>query len=165
LTPSCQLDRVGQYAVGQLNSSLRPGVTINSMPWPAISSRWRNQTIGSVDFAVALENNPAVQRFLRYLASARAATIWASAGRVTGSLVSPNRRVPRAAYANLLVGNEAHEVATAADFHFDGSDQLPDGLADVWATTLQNVIRHPAATKQILARFQHEADKAFSSGG
>lgn len=156
----------GQYVVGQLNTSLRPGTTINSMPWPALSRRWGNQTIGGVDFAVALENNPAAHQFLQYLASATAGTIWASAGRVTGTWsVSPNRRVPRTAYANILVGNEAHDVATAADFHFDGSDRLPDGLADVWGTALQNIIRNPAATVRILRRFQREAHQAFSSGG
>jgi hypothetical protein len=157
---------VGQIAIGQVNPSLRPGSTINSMPWPTIDPKWGKQTIGGVDFAVALTNTPEVRKFVRYLASAAAGKAWAAAGRIIGSpSISPNRRVPPGSYGNLLVANEAHQVATAASFHFDGSDRLPDNLAQTWAAALQNVIRNPANLKPILSRFERQARKEFSAGG
>jgi alpha-glucoside transport system substrate-binding protein len=157
---------VGQIAIGQVNPSLRPGSTINSMPWPTIVPKWGKQTIGGVDFAVALTNTPAMRRFMRYLASPKAGEAWASAGRILGSVsISPNRRVPLGSYGNLLLANEAHQVATAASFHLDGSDRLPNNLAQTWAAALQNVIRIPVDLKPILSRFERQAHKEFNHGG
>jgi alpha-glucoside transport system substrate-binding protein len=153
---------IGQIVLGQLNTSLRPGVTIDSMPWPTIDARFRNEIIGGADFAVALTNTPAVRQFLLYLSSAAAGKTWASAGEVTGSWsVSPNRLVPRTSYANPLVGNEAHQVANANSFQFDGSDELPGSLGVTWASALQSIIKTPAGLRQTLSRFQRQARKAF----
>ena len=157
---------VGQVALGQLNTALRPGLTIGSMPWPTISPRLSHATIGGADFAVALTNNVPAQRLLSYLSSSAAAKIWASAGRVTGSWsVSPNRLVPRTLYANALVGNEAHQVANAQSFEFDGSDQLPGDLAETWAATLQDIVKAPARLKPTLSHFEREAQRVFGSSG
>jgi alpha-glucoside transport system substrate-binding protein len=153
---------VGQIALGQLNTSLRPGVTINSTPWPTIDPRYPNATVGGVDFAVAINNTSASRQLLLDLSSAAAGNVWAASGAVTGSWsVSPNRLVPRSSYANQLVGNEAHQVANAERIEFDGSDELPGTLADDWATALQNIIRAPATLDRTLARFQQAAHHAF----
>jgi alpha-glucoside transport system substrate-binding protein len=157
---------VGQIVVGQLNTSLRPGLTVDSMPWPTIDPRFPGSTIGGVDFAVALNNNAAARKLLSYLSSSTAGEVWASAGLVTGSWsVSPNRLVPRARYANVLVANEAHQVANAQSFEFDGSDELPGNLAETWAAALQDIVKRPARLQQTLARFEREARRAFGSSG
>ena len=155
---------VGQIALGQLNTSLRPGVTINSTPWPTIDGGYRNDIIGGTDLAVAINNTASSRQLLRYLASAAAGDVWAAAGTTTGSWsVSPNRLVPRSGYANKLVGNEASQVANAQRIEFDGSDELPGMLAEEWATALQTIIGRPAAVEQTLARFQRKARRAFRS--
>ena len=152
---------IGQIVLGQLNTSLRPGVTIDSIPWPTIDTRFRNEMIGGADFAVALTNTPAVRQFLLYLSSPAAGKTWASAGEVTGSWsISPDRLVPRATYANPLVGNEAHQVATANSFQFDGSDELPGSLGVTWATALQSIVKTPGTLRQTI---QRQARKAFRS--
>jgi alpha-glucoside transport system substrate-binding protein len=157
---------VGQIAVGQLNTALRPGLTIGSMPWPTINPRLSNATVGGADFAVALDNNAVARKLLLYLSSSAAGKVWASAGRVTGSWsVSPNRLVPRALYANALVANEAHQVANAQSFEFDGSDELPGNLSETWAATLQDIVKAPARLKQTLSHFGREAQRAFGASG
>jgi hypothetical protein len=34
---------VGGIAIGQVNTSLRPGITINHFPWPTINPKWGNR--------------------------------------------------------------------------------------------------------------------------
>lgn len=107
----------------------------------------------------------AVRRLLLYLSSATAGKISAAAGKVTGSWsISPNRLVPRTAYANPLVANEAAEVANADTLEFDGSDELPSGLNETWAAALQNIISRPQTVRRTSKLFQREAAQAFQSG-
>lgn len=155
----------GQVVLGQLNPSLRPGRTINSTSWPTIDPRFRNETVGGADFVVALNNTPGVRKLLLYLSSATAGKIWAASGKVTGTwAISANRLVPRTAYANTLVANEAREVANARTLEFDGSDELPDSLNETWAAALQNIIARPRTLRQTLADFQRDAAQVFRSG-
>ena len=63
----------------------------------------------------------------------------------------------------MLVRKEAHQVATAKVFRFDGSDQLPGAFGDTWGAALQNVIQKPSNTKKILSTFQGQIAGKFGS--
>jgi ABC-type glycerol-3-phosphate transport system substrate-binding protein len=148
---------VGGIALGQVNTALKVGQTIDSFAWPTIVPRYGSPLVGGGDLAAAFKDSPEVRSFLKYISSAAAGTIWVS----TGAIVSPNKQVKASAYPNALVRKEAAQVAGATVFAFDGSDLLPGSLGDDWGSTLQGVLQDPSQTKSLLAGFQSKAKKAF----
>ena len=83
--------------------------------------------------------------------------IWVS----TGTIVSPNKRVPLSAYPNVLVRTAAEQMTSAQVVRFDGSDLLPVALGDELGATLQRVLARPAAAHQLMEQFQQKAARAF----
>jgi len=148
---------VGGIALQQVNTALKPGKTIADFPWPTIKASLDHPVVGAADFAAAFKDTPEVRQFLKYISTKAAGTIWVS----TGAVNSPNKRVSTSAYPNLLVRAEAHQLATAKTFLFDGSDQLPGAFGDTWGFALQDVIQHPGNIKSILSDFQNKIKGQF----
>jgi alpha-glucoside transport system substrate-binding protein len=150
---------VGGIATQQVNTSLKPGKDINEFPFPAINPKWGKPVTYGGDFAAAFKDNDGVRKFLKFITSKAAGTIWVS----TGAVVSPNKSVSPKAYPNALVRFESHQIATSKYVLFDGSDLLPGTLADDWGSALQEIVQKPSDTSSILSAFQKKADKAFKS--
>ena len=150
---------VGGIATQQVNTSLKPGKDINEFPFPTINPKWGKPVTYGGDFAAAFKDNDGVRKFLKYITSKAAGTIWVS----TGAVVSPNKTVSAKAYPNALVRFESHQIATSKYVLFDGSDLLPGTLADDWGAALQNIVQKPSSASSILSAFQKKADKAFKS--
>jgi alpha-glucoside transport system substrate-binding protein len=148
---------VGGIALQQVNPSLKPGKTIADFPWPTIKASLDHPVVGAADFAAAFKDTPEVRKFLAYISTKAAGTIWVS----TGAVNSPNKRVSTSAYPNVLVRAEAHQLATAKTFLFDGSDQLPGAFGDTWGFALQDVIQKPGNIKSILSDFQNKIKGQF----
>jgi len=148
---------VGGIALQQVNTKLKPGKTIASFPWPTIKASLDHPVVGAADFAAAFKDTPEVRQFLKYISTAAAGTIWVS----TGAVNSPNKRVSPKAYPNALARAEAHQLATAKTFLFDGSDLLPGAFGDTWGFALQDVIQHPGNIKSILSDFQNKIKGQF----
>ena len=141
-----------------MNKKLKPGKTINAFPMPGIStSAGSKYVIFGGDYASAFADNANVRAFLKYISSAEAGGIWVS----TGAVTSPNKLVKTAKYPNLLVKNEAKQIASAKAVRFDGSDLLPGTLADDWGSALQKIFEKPGNTNSLLSDFQKKADKEF----
>ena len=77
--------------------------------------------------------------------------------------MSANKLVPLSAYPNVLVRTAARQVTTAQVVRFDGSDLLPKPLAEDLGRILQEVIRRPAASLQLMKDFQRKAARVFNS--
>jgi alpha-glucoside transport system substrate-binding protein len=152
---------MGGIAIGQINSKLKPGKTIDFFPWPTIKPQFDHPVIGSGDLAVAFKDNSDIRSFLKYISSPAAGKIWVS----TGAVIATNKRVAGSAYPNLLVRKEAQQLKSAKTFLFDGSDQLPGAFGDTWGSALQDVIQKPGNVKSILSDFQKKVHKAFQTGG
>jgi len=152
---------VGGIAIQQVNTSLRPGVTINDFPWPTINPKWGNPVTIGGDYAVAFKDNPNVRKFLQYITSGAAGTIWVS----TGAIISPNKLVPDSAYPNILVRREYHQLATAATVRFDGSDQMPGAFGATWGFALQKIAQDPSTAniKGVLKGFQNQIKSQWGS--
>jgi alpha-glucoside transport system substrate-binding protein len=148
---------VGGIALQQVNTALKPGKTIASFPWPTIKASLDHPIVGAADFAAAFKSSPEVTQFLKYISTKAAGTIWVS----TGAVNSPNKRVSGKAYPNVLARAEAHQLATAKTFLFDGSDLLPGAFGDTWGFALQDVIQHPGNIKSILSDFQNKIKGQF----
>jgi alpha-glucoside transport system substrate-binding protein len=148
---------VGGIALQQVNTALKPGKTIASFPWPTIKPSLDHPVVGAADFAAAFKSSPEVTKFLKYISTKAAGTIWVS----TGAVNSPNKRVSGKAYPNVLARAEAHQLATAKTFLFDGSDLLPGAFGDTWGFALQDVIQHPGNIPSILSDFQNKIKGQF----
>ena len=148
---------VGGIALGQVNKKLKPGKTINFFPMPAITAGSGKYVIFGGDYASAFVDNADVRKFLKYISSGEAGGIWVS----TGAVISPNKQTSTKKYPNILVRQEAQQIATAKAVRFDGSDLLPGTLADDWGSTLQKIFEKPGNLNDLLSDFQKKADKEF----
>jgi alpha-glucoside transport system substrate-binding protein len=139
------------------NPKLKPGKTIDEAPFPTINRSFGNPLVGGAAMIAVFVDNEAVRKLLLYLSSPEAGTVLAS----TGEHVSPNKRVPLNAYANVIARTEAKQVAGAKVFRFDGSDLLPGSLAGSWGSTLQKVIQKPGDIPKLTEGFQRKAAREF----
>ena len=161
-SPKAQLFFEGGFVGGialskDVNPSLKPGVSINSFPWPTIKASLDHPVVGAADFAAAFKDNADVRAFLKYISTGAAGSIWVS----TGAVTSPNKKVPAKAYPSILARGEAKQLATAKTFLFDGSDLLPGAFGDTWGFALQDVIQKPGNIKSILSTFQNKIQGQF----
>jgi alpha-glucoside transport system substrate-binding protein len=148
---------VGGIATQQVNPKLKPGKTIADFPWPTIKASLDHPVVGAADFAGAFKDTPEVRQFLKYISTGAAGSIWVS----TNAVTSPNKKVPAKAYPSVLARAEAHQLATAKTFLFDGSDLLPGAFGDTWGFALQDVIQKPGNIKSILSTFQNKIQGQF----
>jgi alpha-glucoside transport system substrate-binding protein len=161
-SPKAQLFFEGGFVGGialskDVNPSLKPGVSINSFPWPTIKASLDHPVVGAADFAAAFKDNADVRAFLKYISTGAAGSIWVS----TGAVTSPNKKVPAKSYPSILARGEAKQLATAKTFLFDGSDLLPGAFGDTWGFALQDVIQKPGNIKSILSTFQSKIQGQF----
>jgi ABC-type glycerol-3-phosphate transport system substrate-binding protein len=161
-SPKAQLFFEGGFVGGialskDVNPSLKPGVSINSFPWPTIKASLDHPVVGAADFAAAFKDNADVRAFLKYISTGAAGSIWVS----TGAVTSPNKKVPAKSYPSILARGEAKQLATAKTFLFDGSDLLPGAFGDTWGFALQDVIQKPGNIKNILSTFQKKIQGQF----
>jgi len=161
-SPKAQLFFEGGFVGGialskDVNPSLKPGVSINSFPWPTIKASLDHPVVGAADFAAAFKDNADVRAFLKYISTGAAGSIWVS----TGAVTSPNKKVPAKSYPSILARGEAKQLATAKTFLFDGSDLLPGAFGDTWGFALQDVIQKPGNIKSILSTFQSKIQGKF----
>src|SRR6266513_6315591 len=126
---------VGGIAIGQTNTALKPGDTIDWFDFPAINGN-KGVTIGG-DVISAFTTKPGVKEFLNYMTSQESGSVWAG----TGAIISPIKSVPASAYPNDLAKREAAQVANASAVRFDGSDLLPSGGGDNLGAALQDALR------------------------
>jgi alpha-glucoside transport system substrate-binding protein len=161
-SPKAQLFFEGGFVGGialskDVNPNLKPGVSINSFPWPTIKASLDHPVVGAADFAAAFKDNADVRAFLKYISTGAAGSIWVS----TGAVTSPNKKVPAKSYPSILARGEAKQLATAKTFLFDGSDLLPGAFGDTWGFALQDVIQKPGNIKSILSTFQSKIQGKF----
>ena len=148
---------VGGIALGN-NPRLKPGRTIDEAPFPIITPSLDSPLVGGGAVIAVFVDNEAVRKLLLYLSSPEAGTVLAS----TREHVSPNKRVPLNAYANVIARAEAKQVAGAKTFRFDGSDLLSGSLAESWGFTLQKVIQKPRAIPNLMKDFQRKAARELN---
>ena len=148
---------VGGIALGEVNPNLKPGETIDFVPFPKVNDEFGDAILGAGDLVVAFEENDGVRQLIDYLMSEEAATTWAE----TGAIVSPNKAVDTGVYPNELAKKEAEQLTAADVFVFDGSDLLPGGLSEDWPAVLQNALREPDQVDQLLEDFQDTASGEF----
>ncbi|MGI6149731.1 MAG: extracellular solute-binding protein [Firmicutes bacterium] len=128
-------------------------------PFPSIKGS-PAAVVGGGDVAVMMKDTPGARALLRFLATPKAAEIWAS----QGGLTSPNKGVDLSVYPNEIVAASAKALQEAEWFRFDLSDLVPQEFGSTAGTGMrggfQEFVRNPdieAITRQL----EEDAKKAY----
>ena len=146
-------DFVGGLITG--DTSARPGIDADVFAFPSGPSA-EPAVMGGGDAAVLLRDSPAAQAFVRYLATPRAAGIWAA----YGGFVSPNANVDLSLYPDAISRSIARSVVDAGDqFRFDLSDLQPAAFGGTEGRGMRGDLQQFLATRDVDATAaQLEAD-------
>jgi ABC-type glycerol-3-phosphate transport system substrate-binding protein len=120
--PKAAMVLEGDFVPGVVASSnpLKAVTGYNVFNFPSINGS-KPAVMGGGDIVAMLKDTPATRALIRYLATPRAATIWAK----RGGFSSPNQDVKASAYRDPLQRTTAVALAKASVFRFDMSDLQP----------------------------------------
>jgi alpha-glucoside transport system substrate-binding protein len=159
--PAAAMVFEGDFVAGLLGEvGADIGVDVDVIPFPGRGSS--NATvIGGGDAAVLLRRSAAGAALLRFLAGARAATIWAS----RGGFVSPNLNVDLTAYPDATTRIIARRIVEAGDnFRFDLSDQAPAAFGAVEGEGMRKALQDFLVSRDVdatAARLEKAAVAAY----
>ena len=143
--PKAAIVLEGDFVQGVIKDSTKaePGTGYDVSPFPTLGDASENTVVGGGDLVITFSDNPAVQEFVKYLATPAAAEIWAK----KGGFASPNKNLDPSVYPDDIFRKTASALAEAETFRFDMSDLAP---ADFGGTPgqgewkiLQDFLRDP----------------------
>ncbi len=142
----------------------KPNTGFNVVPFPSINSAYSDAIETSGDEIVTFRDTPAVEAFMKYLATPQAAEIWAK----LGGFGTGNKNVPASVYPDAITRETEAPISTAKAAVFDMSDQQP---ASFGATTgqgewglFQQFLQNPKDISGIQQKLESAAAKAYKSG-
>ena len=143
----------------------KPKKDFNVVPFPAITSGANAKAVETGgDLIITFRDTPAIEAFMKYLATPQAASIWAK----LGGFGSGNKHLPASVYPDPITATTEAPLAGATQVAFDMSDQQP---ASFGATTgqgewgiFQSFLQHPTEIASIQQQLENAAAKAYKSG-
>ncbi len=143
----------------------KPKTGFNVVPFPAITPGPNASAIEtSGDEIITFRDTPAIEAFMKYLATPQAAEIWAK----LGGFGTGNTKVPASVYPDAITRATEAPIATAKAAVFDMSDQQP---ASFGATTgqgewglFQKFLQNPSDISGIQQQLESAAAKAYKKG-
>jgi len=155
------------FVGGVITSSTKAkaGTGFNTFTWPAITP---GPDAGAVeiggDLFVTFRDNPAIEAFVEYLASAPAAEAWAK----QGGFGTGNKNVPSSIYPDAITRATEAPIGTAKSVVFDMSDEQPPSFG---ATTgqgewgiFQDFLKTPTDVAGIQKKLEAAAAAAYKKG-
>lgn len=133
-------------------------------PFPAPDGFAKNQSAlqGAGDVGMILHNTPQARAFIKYMATAKPAEIWAKRGGFT----SPNKTVPLSAYPDPVTRADAKELVDASSFVFSLDDLQGSWEPQMWQDMLSFVKTPTKANIASLEKtMQSQANAAFAKAG
>jgi alpha-glucoside transport system substrate-binding protein len=140
----------------------KPKTDFNVVPFPAITAGANAGAIEtSGDEIITFRTSPAIQAFVKYLATPKAAEIWAK----LGGFGTGNLKVPASAYPDAITRTTEAPLAKAKAAVFDMSDQQPAAFGSTtgqgeWGI-FQKFLQNPSAIKSIQQQLEAAAKKAY----
>jgi alpha-glucoside transport system substrate-binding protein len=152
----------GDFVPGVISSKtkIKPGTGYNVFPFPQIGNS-SNVVVGGGDSIAVFKDTPAVEAFVKYLATPEAAAIRAKGG----GFSSPNKNMPASAYPDAITRTTATAIANAQTFRFDMSDLAPASFGGTpgqgeWKI-LQDFLSNPSNVNGTASKLEAAAAKAF----
>jgi ABC-type glycerol-3-phosphate transport system substrate-binding protein len=143
----------------------KPNTGFNVVPFPAITPGADAKAVETGgDLIVTFKDNPAVEAFVKYLATPQAAEIWAK----LGGFGTGNKNVSPSVYPDAITRTTEAPLLGAKSVVFDMSDQQP---ASFGATTgqgewgiFQKFLQSPSSISSIQQQLESSAAKAYTTG-
>jgi alpha-glucoside transport system substrate-binding protein len=155
------------FVGGVITSSTKakPNTGFNTFTWPAITP---GADAGAVeiggDLFVTFRDNPAIEAFVKFLATATAAEAWAK----QGGFGTGNKNVPASIYPDAITKATEAPIGTAKSVVFDMSDNQPPAFG---ATTgqgewglFQDFLKSPSDVSGIQSKLEAAAAAAYGKG-
>jgi alpha-glucoside transport system substrate-binding protein len=156
-------DAVQGVILSSTKSKPKTGFNVFAFPTIGASSGANAVEIGG-DLLVTFRDNPAIEAFVKFLATAPAAKAWAQ----LGGFITGNHNVPASTYPNAIQQAVAVPVSKASAVVFDMSDAQP---ASFGATTgqgewgiFQQFLRSPSNVSGIQKKLEAAATAAYKKG-
>ena len=156
----------GDFVPGVVSSKtkLRAGTGYDVFPFPSLGSGGENVVVGGGDSITVFKDTPAVQAFVKFLASPEGAQAWAE----RGGFSSPNRGVDDSAYPDDITLTVATAIANADTFRFDMSDLAPAAFGGTpgqgeWKI-LQDFASNPSDVNGTATKLEAAAARAYGQG-
>jgi len=155
------------FVGGVISSSTKAkaGTGFNTFTWPAITP---GADAGAVeiggDLFVTFRDNPAIEAFVKYLATPQAAEVWAK----QGGFGTGNKNVPASVYPDQITRATEAPISTAKQVVFDMSDAQPPSFGATagqgeWGL-FQQFLKNPKNISGIQQSLEKAAAAAYKKG-
>ena len=155
------------FVGGVISSSTKakPKTGFNTFTWPAITP---GADAGGVeiggDLFVTFRDTPAIEAFVKFLATAPAAEAWAK----QGGFGTGNKNVPASIYPDPITKATEAPIGTAKSVVFDMSDQQPPSFGATagqgeWGL-FQDFLKNPKDVAGIQKKLEAAAASAYKKG-
>jgi len=154
------------FVAGVILSSTKAqaGTGFNVFPFPTIKPSYSSSVEIGGDLFVTFRDTPAIRAFVKYLATAPAAAIWAK----QGGFGTGNKNVPASVYPDAITRISEAPIQHAKSVVFDMSDAQPPSFG---ATTgqgewgiFQTFLKNPSDVTGVSKQLESAATAAYKKG-
>jgi ABC-type glycerol-3-phosphate transport system substrate-binding protein len=143
----------------------KPGTGFNVVPFPSITPGADATAVEIAgDLLVTFRDTPAIEAFMKYLATPQAAEIWAK----KGGFATGNKNMPASAYPDAITRATAAPIQTAKAVVFDMSDEQPAAFGSTTGQGLwggfQKFLQNPSNMSGFQQQMESAATAAYKSG-
>jgi hypothetical protein len=156
-------DFVGQVIAD--STKAKPSTGFNTFVWPSITPGANASAVEIAgDMMVAFRDSPAIEAFVKYLATPQAATIWAK----QGGFGTGNKNVSASVYPDPITKAAEAPLLTAKSVVFDMSDEQPPSFGATagqgeWGL-FQKFLQNPGNVTGIQQQLESAAAAAYKKG-
>jgi len=160
--PAAAMVFEGDFVAGIIGSQAHAqlGVDADTFPFPAVG-RSRPMVVAGGDAAVLMRRSAAGDALIRFLASPRAAAIWAA----RGGFVSPNINLGLSVYPDAVTRSIASSVLeSGSSFRFSLSDLTPAGFGGTEGRGMRKILQQFLLRRDVAAtaaRLEQAAREAY----
>ena len=155
------------FVGGVISSSTKskPKTGFNTFTWPSITPGADASAVEIAgDLFVTFRDNPAIEAFVKYLATPQAAEVWAK----QGGFGTGNKNVPGSVYPDAITRLSEVPIKTAKSVVFDMSDEQPPSFGATagqgeWGL-FQNFLKNPKDISGIQKQLESAATAAYKKG-
>lgn len=160
--PQAYMYYLGDFTEGFITNqftSAKAGTDFNFFAFPTINSQYAGAVTGGADVVVAMKNTTAVQKLVKYLATAQAQEIWVKRGGFT----AVNKSVDLSAYPDSVAQSSAKMLTTASTFRFGADDLMPPAVETAFWKAMLSYIANPGQLDSILSDMESTAAQSYTS--
>ncbi len=142
------------------NPDLEAGKDFDFFPFPPIKKELGTPVLGGADMISMMNDNEEARKFMNYLASPGAQTIWiAELGKI-----GVNNRINPNVYPDSITRKIAGVLSNASVFRFDGSDSMPAAIGS--GAFWQGILDYVGGTSldSVLNNIEQTADETYTTG-